>query len=543
MEGEVMPVPKALRLICTFIACAAIAGACARTAPIVAPAGGAKRVAPRAIIDAERLAAGGPAWDRIGALLIAGTVTEGGVPGKFEKVIDLRTGHSHTVQDMGSRTATSGYDGIGWVSSNGIVNSVDLPALVQDARSKAFVDRAGWRQPAVAGKETTRLVDNADSHSVTIAVRPDGGSDVEITFDRGTHLATRVVIETDDGPLVTTLGDWRSVGPIRYPFRQEQTDNTGEQTLTQIEHVRLEARVDPGALARPKPAPHGRLTAGPVSTTAFTLIGSRQSHILVEANVSGRDAHLIFDTGAANYFWPESARRFGLTVSGGLNLSGVGESSTTGGYATVDRIAIGSAELKDETVIVGPKPFPSSGPQQEPAIDGFTGFEFLYEFRTTIDYPARTITFAALDGAPPAGGMRVPFFSDGHSIYVEAAVDGQPGLFRLDTGASGALTLFPAFAALHGLDQGKEPAAASGGGIGGQVTYRPVTLSHFSLAGMTFDDLRANLSQNRTGAFTSRSLAGNLGGGVLRCYRITFDYPARMLTFDPRPETDHCGRT
>jgi predicted aspartyl protease len=538
-----MPVPKALRLVCTFIACAAIAGACTRTAPSVAPSAGATAVAPRAVIDAERLAAGGRAWDRIGALVIDGTVTEGGVPGKFEKVIDLRTGFSRTVQDMGTKTATSGYDGIGWVSSNGIVNSVDLPPLVEDARSKAFVDRAGWRQPAVAGKETARLIDNPDSHSVTIAVRPDGGSDVEITFDRGTHLVTRVVIETDDGPLVTTLGDWRSVGPIRYPFRQDQTDNTGEQTLIRVGRVHLESRADPGALARPKPAPHGRLTAGAASTTAFTLIGSRQSHILVPANVSGIDTHLIFDTGAANYFWPESAKRFGLTVSGGLNLSGVGESSTTGGFATADRITIGSAELRDETVVVGPRPFPSnSGQGKEPVIDGFTGFEFLYEFRTTIDYPARTITFAALDGAPPAGGIRVPFFSDGHSIYVEAAVDGYPGLFRLDTGASGALTLFPAFAAQHRLDQETGPATASGGGIGGQVTSRPVTLSHFSLAGMTFDNLAANLSQNKTGAFTSRSLAGNLGAGVLRCYSITFDYPARMLTFDPRPETDHCGR-
>ena len=65
---------------------------------------------------------------------------------------------------------------------------------------------------------------------------------------------------------------------------------------------------------------------------------------------------------------------------------------------------------------------------------------------------------------------------------------------------------------------------------------RKVTLSHFKLAGADFRELPANLSQNRAGSFASRTLAGNIGGGVLRCYRITFDYPARFLTFQTAPE-------
>jgi predicted aspartyl protease len=489
-----------------------------------------------ATVVAERAATGGRAWEGTAAVVIEGTLTEGGAPGAFRKVVDLRTGHSRTRQAMGSATQMSGFDGMPWVAANGIVNEIDLPALVEDARSRAFVDRAGWRDPSLAAESATRI-EHGDARAVTIAFRPEGGSEVRVTFDAGTRLVSRIVAETDFGPVVTTWGDWRSVGPVTYAFRQEQTDATGARILVQVDRVTLLERAEAGALARPEAAPRGRLAAGASSTVPFTFVGGRQSHILVAARVSGVDANLIFDTGAANYVSPEAARRFGLAVSGGVNIGGAGESSATGGFATAARIVVGSAELSDQAVIVGPLPFPSSGPRP---VDGFTGFELLYAFRTTIDYPARTLTFAPLTGPPPAEGTRLPFFSDGHSIYVEAAVDGRRGLFRLDTGDGGTVTLFPAFAARHGLYPGAGPAAVSAGGVGGQVSSRAVTLSRFSLAGVPFDALPAHLSLNRAGAFSSRSLAGNLGGGVLRCFRITIDYPARVLTLEPRLGTDVC---
>ena len=243
-------------------------------------------------------------------------------------------------------------------------------------------------------------------------------------------------------------------------------------------------------------------------------------------------ADVVFDTGAANYFSPTWSEQFGLKVSGGLNLSGVGESSTAGGYAVAKKISLGSAELSDEVVLVGPVPWDA-----RPGPAGSVGFEFLAEFRTTIDYPAQTISFAEFgQPAPNDAGTRVPFYSDGHSIYIEAEVDGHHGLFRLDTGDGGTVTLFAAFAKRNDLYQGTGENVISGAGVGGEVRARKVTLSSFKLAGTDFRELPANLTQNKAGSFASRTLAGSLGGGVLHCYRITFDYPARFLTFQAAPE-------
>jgi hypothetical protein len=105
----------------------------------------AKDHRPSGLAHAEWASTGGHGWDRIAAVIIEGTIIEGGVPGKFDKTIDLRTGNSRMLQETGPMRAVTGYDGVTWNAANGIVNSVDLPSLVQHARSQAFVDRAGWR--------------------------------------------------------------------------------------------------------------------------------------------------------------------------------------------------------------------------------------------------------------------------------------------------------------------------------------------------------------------------------------------------------------
>ncbi len=460
---------------------------------------------------------------------LEGTFTEGGVPAAYEKVIDLRTGYSRAVQSSGPVRQITGYDGVAWNSNNGIVNSVDLPTLVQDAHSRAFVDAAWWRQ-ALARKWITRVGNPSDSTGPSIAFTPDSGSELVLVFDPKTHFVRRIDFDADEGPLVTTLSDWRQAGPIKYPFRQEQKDATGSAIVVQYQRVQLLSSVDAGLFARPPAAPRAHLAGAAPSTVPFTFAGARQNHIMVKATVDGTETILNFDTGGANYFSPAAAQRFGLQIFGGLNVTGVGESGTTGGFARVKRMAIGDAELSDETVIIAPLPWPNTG--SGPRVEGTAGFEYLYEFRTTIDYAARTMTFASAATPEVVPGAKVPFFSDGHSIYVEAEVEGRRGVFRLDTGDGGTVTLFPAFAARHGLFQGSGPAQVSGGGVGGQVSARPIVISRFALGGVVFDSLKGNLSLNRAGSFSSRALAGNLGGGVLKCFRITFDYPGRVLTME-----------
>jgi predicted aspartyl protease len=455
------------------------------------------------------------------AFVISGIRTEGDAPARMTKILDLRTGFSRMSFQMGDHETQSGFDGMDWVAPNGITNSIDLPALVAEARARAWVDRSGWRQTGAGG-----------SHR---RVMPPGASPLTLYFGSNRRV-DHIVVEGDYGPLTIKLGDWRRVGAVTYPFRQDMLDAAGERTIIQAETVESRLKLGPQALDRPAPVRHGELAGAVPATVPMELMNGR--HISVQAKINGAPANLIFDTGAANYLTTDAAPKFAVRTTGGINLAGVGEMSTVGGYATIDRIALGEASLRDETIVVGPSPFPKVDGKPS-TTDGFTGFEFFAEFITTIDYPGGSLVFASPGSGTRPAGIPVRFYSDGHGMFIPATIEGHTGLFGLDTGA-GSLTIFPDYARKFGL-RGDAPVATSSGGIGGAVKAQPGKLRNFSLGGLSFAQLPVKFSQNRTGAFASRTLAGNIGAVVLQCYRLTIDYSGRTVWFDPAPVLPGCG--
>jgi hypothetical protein len=467
------------------------------------------------------------------ALVIEGRRIEGGAPRRFTTIVDLNTGFSRTREQMGSSEAVSGYDGVAWRWANGIIYLVDVPAQVADARTRAFVARQGWlRREDVRGAEVVAPAADAD-HSVRY--RPPGGSEVEIIYDDASGLAKQVIVDTEYGPVTTTYEDWRPVGSLRYPFRQVTTGRTGLTTTLEVERMRLVPRAAADAFARPPPQRRGRLMDGQAARVAFTPTGVRQTHIRVPAKISGQDASLLFDTGGYLSLTFEAASRLGLTLSGGVGVVGAGSSTSDGAYATIDRVSLGSAELRDQTVEVAESPFPPG------SVDGLVGYEFLHEFRTTIDYAARTLTFTSYDEPMTGEGVTASFYSDDNLIYLQGRIGDVHGLFRLDTGAGNTITISPGFARQHGL-QAEDTARVSGGGYGGQIVTREGTLPSFSMAGVTFTNLPVQISQATAGGFATRSIAGNLGAGVLQCFRMTFDYRARAVLFEPQLGNPNCGQ-
>jgi predicted aspartyl protease len=377
-----------------------------------------------------------------------------------------------------------------------------------------------------------------------VEVTPANGSPIDVWFDQKTHLIVRTIVHTDRGDQSTSYSDWRPVGGVRLPFRQMQTDAIGAVTTIEMNSATVEEKSVANALSRPAMEPHGSITEDVSASIPFRHIGD---HIILEGTVNGRLSTVLFDTGAANYFAPEAALRFGLTTSGGLNIGGVGAGHTEGGYTRVNEIALGAARLHDEAVMVGPLPYVAIRPRKGVEVDSLVGFEFLSEFRTTIDYAKQTITFAQFEDPTELNGIRVPCASDGHNVYVEATVDGASGWFRLDTGDGGALSVFRKFADNHHLFQTGGVLRVSSGGVGGTLPTHEFRNQTFTLAGTTFTHVPVSVSDTRVGAFASRSIAGNLGAGILSRFRITFDYRAHTLTFSPNPNasapfrSDHTG--
>lgn len=450
-------------------------------------------------------------------LILKGKVTEGGAPSTFEKVVDLANGHSRTTRLNGPKTEFSGFDGAPWVASNGAVVAVDAPGPVEEARAHAFVDRLGWTRLRSAGDDRLASPKGASPLHVHGGDRPD-----------------EIIIDGDDGPISIRFGDWRTVGGLAYPFHQEEKDATGETTIWDVESATLAAAAPLGSLARPRAEPHGSLA----TKNVLVPVEIRGTYILAKAQINGIGTQLIFDTGGANYLGPQAAHRLGLTVSGGLNLSGPGTGSVTGGFARVDRIAIGGAELRDEAVMVGPLPWPPKADGSYET-EGSTGYEFISEFRTTIDYGAQTLSFSRFQDPLPRGGQKLRFLSDGHSPFVYATVNGRRGLFRVDTGDGDAVNLFKRFATRSGLDR-LSGETVHRAGVGGEFVLKRVRIDRFEIGGAEVRDVAASISQTNAGSFSSRTLAGNLGGKLFRCFTLTIDYHARYLVLEQGPNTEAC---
>ena len=442
------------------------------------------------------------------AIELRGTYTEGDVPGTFVKIVDLRTGFSRIQKHSAATASSEGFDGTQWSAQNGIVERTDLPGLVRVAHAHAFADRLGWRTGA-----------NRDVH---VHRMPNG-------------LADRAIIDADIGPETVVLSDWRCVSGIAYPFRQSLTDSTGERTAFHALHARL-VHPTSSAFAPPPRVDHALLHGTQPVEVPFEFISARDSHMIVPASVNGHTTPVIFDTGGANYFGLQFAQQSGLTVGGGMNIMGPGTGSITAGVAQVKSISIGPAELRDVTGIVAPLPWPNS----PGAPQGAAGFEFFAELRTTIDYERKVLQFETYDRPLSAAGAKLPVYSDGHTLYLTATVNGKSGLFMVDTGAGSAITIFKPFADAIALETADSKVDASGSGVGGKIPVIRTALNAFSIAGKTIPNAKASISLNRAGAFASRSVAGNLGGPLLRCFRMTIDDRARMIVLGDEPGTAEC---
>ncbi|MFL6760775.1 aspartyl protease family protein [Sphingomonas sp.] len=457
-------------------------------------------------------------------LIVFGSSDAGGGTNAYETVIDLASGHQRTTQIHGQSSDERGYDGQLWNYVNGSRNIIDMPSEFADRQAERWINQRAWATFGRPGESTRH-------------VTPPGASAVDLTFDPSTHRVSTATIQSDYGPVIVKFSDWRPVGKYVFPFRQERTGDLDGPGVDVAQSVRLVDRVDPRLLARPAEPILPPL--GGAVTVPFKSVGRLKNHTLVSASINGTPAEFIFDTGAANILTIDGAKRFGIASAGGINIGGVGEGTDNGGFGMVDRISIGPATLEDQSFIIIPSPFPpTNGKPSDTA--GLLGYEFLAHFVTTIDYRAETMTFRDAVAADQRG-VRLPFVSDGHAIAVTASVNGKPVSVRFDTGDGGNLSLFPAYVAASGIDAGTGEIRTNGGGAGGAVKSKAGRVDHFTLAGVDFPNLPAEFSQNSRGAFASRHLAGNLGAGVIRCFRITFDYRHHQLWLEPQLDTPQCA--
>jgi hypothetical protein len=486
------------------------------------------------LITTYRQTTGGDAWDHVQAIESHATAAIGGMTGTCERLEDVMTGRNRTMLAVGPLVQGDGWDGTtAWeLSPGGETLVLDAPSSVALARTDAWLTRRGYFH---AGSASYKELGSKDGLR-GIEATPEGGAPATLWF-RGDGLLERLVQQRGVDTFTTTLADYRAVGGVRIPFRitidQGDPRNTLELTYTD---TRLVTAPDSARFAPPKlDASRLVFTAGVHQTQVpFELLNN---HIYIHAEVDGQPVRMMVDTGGANLLTPAAAKRLGISAHGTMAIAGTGADKVDLGFGRAKTIRVGDVSLTDPLFYI--VDFGRIGEIEGEEFDGLVGFELFSRARVRIDYPARTLLLTAVDAfTPPRGAIAVPFTAKDRTPLVEGALDGIPARFWVDTGSRASLTMTASFTRDHELVAKYEPRfeAITGWGVGGPTRGSPVRFHEVAIGKTSVRDVVGDLFTGDKGVFADPDIAGNLGGGILRQFVVTFDYDAKIMYLEPDPQ-------
>ncbi|HYH86718.1 MAG TPA: aspartyl protease family protein [Pyrinomonadaceae bacterium] len=271
-----------------------------------------------------------------------------------------------------------------------------------------------------------------------------------------------------------------------------------------------------------------------VARIPFELNGNE---IFLQLRVNGsRPLWFGLDTGAAgSVINTTTAEALGLKMEGSHQATGAGgqvPSSRVQGV-TLD---ISSAQLKDLTVAtIALTPIENA---MGHTMDGILGYEFFRRFVVEIDYEKQMLNLHEPASFVYAGrGESLPLSFTHNHPYVRAKIaapgrEPVEGNFVLDTGSNFPLVLLKSFVNENRLaDSSTKTLKIFGRGVGGEIMMPVGRTSRLILGSYTLENPVTSFPQ--TGTFARPDAAGNIGGALLRRFKVTFDYSRSRMYVEP----------
>lgn len=274
---------------------------------------------------------------------------------------------------------------------------------------------------------------------------------------------------------------------------------------------------------------------------SFRLAGGAQPLILIPVRVGGAGTfEFILDTGAGTtLITPELARQLGVAETD--HKEGVGAGGRVRvALGKVESLEVGAARVESLEVAITDE-LHRIGLAVGAQIDGDVGYNFLKNFRVTIDYARYMLRLdQTAEGAPESGSAAEAArarlkFRIAHPakplVLVGALVNGAgPFQFALDTGTSTTL--------ISGeLAQGfslKSTSVPGMTGAGGSVQASVGMLESLAIENAALRDVQVMVSDVLTmlGQAIGARLDGIIGYNYLKEFKVGIDYPHEMLTLE-----------
>ena len=230
---------------------------------------------------------------------------------------------------------------------------------------------------------------------------------------------------------------------------------------------------------------------------------------------------------------PGLVEALGLKRAGTLSITGIAGREEADWYSGA-RFDFGGETYSPRRVAV----IPSDAQRSRRERDGILGSSFFRRFVVEIDPVEKLVTLRDPGQFNYAGNgeiVRLQFRRD--TPIVEAAFkfpDQAPVLARyeIDSGCDGALCLGHDFVLSHRLEELAAPRRnGSRTGVGGSVATHQGRLPEFQLGAQKLTNVPANFFMK--GSPVDEGLAGHIGLGLLRQFRVIFDYSRRRMILEP----------
>jgi hypothetical protein len=462
-----------------------------------------------------------------------------GMTGKIVSTTDIRDGRYVDDAKIGPAGETQGFDGKdAWAKDPSGTVTVQAGGdqrqlAVNEAYRRANLWWHGDRGGAAIVSDGEKT-DGGNTYDV-LTVTPKDGKNFDAWFDAKTHLLARVVEVQNVDTMTTTLSGYRAVDGVELPLKAVQSNGNPkfDQTTVETSATFLPAQ-NASVYTMPKAVTNDTTIAGGAKETTFPF-HLYNNHIYADVNVSGKGPYqFIFDTGGVNLVTPPLAAELGLKSEGDMQANGGGAGHMDVSMTKVSSLQLGKATVKDQIFAV--LPLNTMAKIDGVPMPGMVGFETFHRFVTRIDYGTDRITLIRPDAFDPKdAGVAVPINFDGNTIEAHATYDGVPGAFTIDTGARSSLMLNTPFVAAHAAfaKYNDAPNVVTGWGIGGPTSSHVIRGNALVLGGQTIAAPVVLLSTDTKGDNAGNTIAGNIGGGILKRFIVTLDYAHNTMYLKP----------
>ncbi|MDX6406447.1 MAG: hypothetical protein QOH70_3902 [Blastocatellia bacterium] len=262
--------------------------------------------------------------------------------------------------------------------------------------------------------------------------------------------------------------------------------------------------------------------------------------IFLQVRVNGSEPlWFILDTGAAGTLLDTNrAKTLGIKVSGGGNVEGVGEASVAAGMAKNVSFSLPGVDFEARVVVV--LPLSNLNRYIGRVVDGVLGHDFFSRYVVEIDYATRVINvYEPKDFHYSGPGDSIPLDLKNNASSVRARL-GLPGRapiegnFRIDTGGSHTLILHSPYVNRQKvLESVSRTIAAPSAGLGGETSIRLGRVQGLQLGRFALENVVTGLAVSAKGALANPDLTGNIGDGILRRFKVIFDYRNYRMILEP----------